>query len=53
MDSMIKISEDGICQTLSGRMGTGGQCSVTYGGQYEFSCKKINAFGVRKIARLS
>lgn len=23
-DSRVKISEDGICQTLSGRMGTGG-----------------------------
>ncbi len=23
-DSRVKIEEDGICQTLSGRMGTGG-----------------------------
>jgi len=23
-DSRVKVSEDGICQTLSGRMGTGG-----------------------------
>jgi hypothetical protein len=45
-DSRLKISEDGMCQTLSSRMGTGGQCSDGYGGRYERSCKKINALGV-------
>lgn len=46
-DSRLKICDDGICQTLSSRMGTGGgQCSDGYGGRYGSSSKKINAFRV-------
>lgn len=38
-DSRLKICDDGIFQTLSSRMGTGGgQCSACYGGKNGFSC---------------
>ena len=29
-DSRVKIREDGICQSLTGRMGTGGATSQSY-----------------------
>lgn len=52
-DSRLKICDDGICQTLSSRMGTGGQRSDGYGGRYGSSSKKINTIRMRKIAGLS
>ena len=43
-DSRVKICEDGIFQTLSSRMGTGGgQRADGYGERYGNSSKKINA----------
>ena len=45
-DSRVKISKDNIFQTLSSRMGTGGQYTDDNGGRNGTDRKKADTFGM-------
>ena len=48
-DSRVKISEDGVCQTLSGRMGTGGGNVPMVMGTYQETTGSLCASGYDKL----